>query len=464
MRLEPRSGTFFSMPAFLLAVLAALTAATVNTAGFELRAHDLNGRWRAAEAAGVPAASLAEARRELAAAQARRAGPLPYAVVSGAAVSDPFTAAEASADAAYRTALAGARLRAADAQARLRDAAGPNDGGYAGRVVALARAVRPVDADALARRWNADAARLEGVRQLLSAQAGGLTGGMPADVVAASGTLSDLSTRAEQQGISTAAAGAALVHARLYLAEPYPAQLADRPGVVTELRTEVDSLQRRLDLRDRAEAFLARDGDLLKLAARYGAEADFRGRAEQARAGLDAARAAHDDTRLDAALADVQRLDDDLQAAAGGRLPTAGIPCQPDAPAQLIVVHLATQQLVAYDRGCPMLRTPVTTGRPALPTGRGTFHIYYKATRYHMISPWPLGDQFYYPPTWVSNAMEFIGNGTFLHSADWQPDDTYGPGSQFGPYASHGCVHVMDGPLQQLYDWAGIGATVVVED
>jgi len=452
------------MPAFLLAVLVALAIATANGAGFELRAHDLEGRWQAGEAAGVPASSLAEARREVAAAQARRAGPLPYAVVSGAAFSDPFTAAEASADAAYRTALAGARRRAADALVRLHDAAGPNDAGYAGRVVGLARAGRPIDADALARRWNADAARMEGVRQLLTAQAGGLTGGLPADVVAASDGLSDLASRADAEGISTAAAGAALVRARLYLIEPYPAMLADRPGVVTALRAEAGSLQQRLDLRDRAGEVLARDGDLLQVATRYGAGADFQGRIDQARAGLDTARTARDDARLDAALADVQKLDDDLRAAAAGDLPTAGIPCMPDAPAQLIIVHLATQQLVAYDRGCPMLRTPVTTGRAALPTGRGTFHIYYKAPRYHMISPWPLGDQFYYPPTWVSNAMEFIGNGTFIHSADWQPDETYGPGSQFGPYASHGCVHVMDGPLQRLYDWAGIGATVVVGD
>ena len=81
-----------------------------------------------------------------------------------------------------------------------------------------------------------------------------------------------------------------------------------------------------------------------------------------------------------------------------------------------------------------------------------------------MISPWPQGNPFYYPPTWVGDAMEFIGDGTFLHSADWQPDSTYGPGSEYGPYASHGCVHVIPGPLQQLYDWASIGATVVVGD
>src|SRR5215831_17278365 len=145
------------MPALLLAFLLALTAATANTAGFALRARDLDQRWQAAEAAGVPAASLAEARRELAAEEARRSGLVPYAVVSGAAVIDPFAAPEASADAAYRAALGAARRRAAAALARRDDAGGPNDAGRADRIVALARAARPRDADALARRWNTQA-------------------------------------------------------------------------------------------------------------------------------------------------------------------------------------------------------------------------------------------------------------------------------------------------------------------
>src|SRR5256885_4046196 len=132
------------MPAFVLALLVALTAATANSAAFELRALDLDRRLGAAEAAGVPDASLAEARRELAAAQARRAGLLPYAAVSGAAVSDPFTAVEASVDGAYRSALAVARQRAARALARRHDAAGPHGDRYARPGLQLARATRPL--------------------------------------------------------------------------------------------------------------------------------------------------------------------------------------------------------------------------------------------------------------------------------------------------------------------------------
>ena len=452
------------MPALLLALIVAATMATANTVGFELRAFGLEQRWAADQAAGVPAADLADARAQLGAAQARRAGVLPYAVVSGAALVDPFSAAEASASGAYRSAMAAAHARAADAESRLHDAGGPNDQGEAGRLVQLARAVRPADADALARRWNARADALAGSRLLLAAESGGLTGGLPTDVVSAAGELSDLASLADGLGVETAEAGAALIDAQGYMGRPYPGMLAGHRDAIAELRAAVARLQGQVDARARAYDVLARDADLIQLVTQFGAGDQFQSRLDQVRAGVAAATASRDDAALRAALARLQELDADLQPAANGWLPTAGIPCEQGAPAQLIRIHLVTQQLVAYQDGCPILRTPVTTGRNALPTGRGTFHIYYKAATYHMISPWPLGNPFYYPPTWVADAMEFIGNGTFIHSADWQPASSYGPGSQYGPYASHGCVHVIDGPLQQLYDWAAIGATVVVED
>ncbi len=81
-----------------------------------------------------------------------------------------------------------------------------------------------------------------------------------------------------------------------------------------------------------------------------------------------------------------------------------------------------------------------------------------------MVSPWPPGSPFWYPTTWVYDAMEFVGDGTFIHNADWEPDDAYGPDSEYGPYASHGCVHVPDAALAKLYDWAQVGATVIVGD
>ena len=453
------------MAHLLIALLAVATFVTSSSAGFELRADGLQQRIHAASIDGVPDDLLAPVRQDLAAPRALRAGPVPWELVSGAAVSDPFTAADRDLAAAYRTALDAARQRADAALARLRNASGPAADTAALRgIVLLARARTPAALDHLARTWNAQAGGLETVRQGLAAGSGGLKAGLPADVTAASAHLQDLIGQAAQQGVPTADASGAIARVQMYLNQGYPDLLAGHDQALADLRAASGALQHRLDLRRHANDQLAAIPDLLDQAVQYGAGDDFKARADQVRAEMQAARGSSDPGALDSALADLQKLSDDLDAANRGFLPTAGISCQQGAPSQLIVIHLATQQLVAYDKGCPMLRTPITTGRPALPTGRGTFHIFYKAVAYHMISPWPQGNPFYYPPTWVGDAMEFIGDGTFLHSADWQPDSSYGPGSEYGPFASHGCVHVIPGPLQQLYDWAQIGATVVVGD
>jgi hypothetical protein len=436
-----------------------------NVAAFEVRAALLQRDWQAAQAAGVPAAGLTEARQELDAMRFQRAGPVPYSVLSGAAVADPFQRPEASASAAYVVAMQASRLRAEAALTQLRTASGPNDDPvYYDRLLQLYGARRPADVDAMAARWSRQAGAMAALRDRLAGDSGGLAGGLPADIVVGVTHLADLEGRAGDAGIPAAATGAAIAGAQRYLALPYPKLMAGHTAALADLRAATDALRRRLDLRAKADELLGGLTDLLGTASQYGAGDELTSRAGSVRAGIQTARANGDEAALEAALLDLQKLSDDLKAAAGGHLPLAGVPCQPDSPAQLIVIHLATQQLVAYKDGCPFLRTPVTTGRTALPTFRGTFHIYYKAPIYHMISPWPLGSPFYYPPTWVSNAMEFITNGTFIHSADWQPDSTYGPGSQYGPFASHGCVHLIKGPLQELYDWAPIGTTVVVGD
>lgn len=451
---------------FLAVILAAAAVLTANVVAFEVRASALESQWQAAQAAGVPAADLAGPRASLAADRDRRLGPLPYAAVSGAAVSDPFRQPEAEAAVGSAAALAGARRRAATALARLRQAAGPaGDAAYYAGQVEIARTSTPAGAARLAARWTSEAARQESLQRELAAVAGGLDGaGQPQDVAAAAAGLAGLAASADAAGVPLTGAGSALADAQLYLDRGNAAMLAGHEAAIAELQAATSLLQQRLERRARADQLLAQIPPLLQQADAYGAGDELGGRLGQVRAALDAARAAGDEDALDSALNDLQKLHDDLEAAAGGRLPTAGIPCQPGAPAQLILIHLVTQQLVAYQDGCPFLRTPVTTGRPELPTGRGTFHIFYKATAYLMVSPWPPGSPFYYPPTWVGDAMEFIGNGTFLHSADWEPDSAYGPGSEDGAYASHGCVHVLADPLQQLYGWAAIGTAVVVED
>ena len=132
------------------------------------------------------------------------------------------------------------------------------------------------------------------------------------------------------------------------------------------------------------------------------------------------------------------------------------------APGQrAVVVRLGSQTLTAYLDGKPILTTPVTTGRPALPTPIGSFTVQFRASPYVFHSPWPQGSAYYYPPTPVTWAMEFY-NGDFLHDDPGEPSDAFGSDSQNGYFASHGCVHIPHDAMAFLYRWLPVGAPVIV--
>lgn len=126
-----------------------------------------------------------------------------------------------------------------------------------------------------------------------------------------------------------------------------------------------------------------------------------------------------------------------------------------------VVVRIGSQTLTAYLNGRAIRETPITTGRPALPTPIGSYFVHYRASPYTFTSPWPPGSAYYYPPTTVTWAMYFFDND-FLHNDPGEPEDAYGAGSNLGPYASHGCVHVPYSVMSWLYNWLPVGATVIV--
>jgi lipoprotein-anchoring transpeptidase ErfK/SrfK len=130
-------------------------------------------------------------------------------------------------------------------------------------------------------------------------------------------------------------------------------------------------------------------------------------------------------------------------------------------PQKAVVVRISTQTLTAYLNGKPILTTPVTTGRPALPTPVGSYFVHYRASPYTFTSPWPQGSAYYYPPTTVNMAMYFYDND-FLHDDPGEPTSAFGAGSDYGPYASHGCVHVPYTAMSFLFNWLPVGATVIV--
>jgi len=131
---------------------------------------------------------------------------------------------------------------------------------------------------------------------------------------------------------------------------------------------------------------------------------------------------------------------------------------------KVITLSLSLQEGVFYQDGCVVQATPITTGRPALPTPTGTFHVFYKTTPFEMISPWPVGSPFYYNPTWVKWVMEFDSGGYFLHDAYWEPTSDYGPGGEFTGGASHGCVHIPTATMQWAYSWTPSGTPVIISN
>jgi len=126
-----------------------------------------------------------------------------------------------------------------------------------------------------------------------------------------------------------------------------------------------------------------------------------------------------------------------------------------------IVVSLSQQHMWVYQGTTVVMESDVTTGRPALPTPPGDYHIFYRTTPYEMISPWPYGSPYWYPNAWVQWVLEFKEGGYFLHDAPWR--SWFGPGSEYGD-GTHGCINIPTGVMQWLYSWANIGDEVVVQN
>jgi lipoprotein-anchoring transpeptidase ErfK/SrfK len=454
--------------ALVLIPLTLVGLAGANVAAFQSRAAGLEQAWNADQANGMTGAQLAPARASLRAVRARTVLFLPYAAFSFALFRDPFAGPEALAAPARAKALSEARQRAQDDLDRLHDVGGPNYVGYQSHADALAHAARLPDLVRLARAWEAEAQQLAGDRDELGSISGGLTGGLPKDVVDGVARIQSLISTAAQAQLWADPATGALTHAQAYLKLEYPDMLAQHDVLASEVRSAGDAVQHRVDTRTRADQLMVRAADLITQAAKYGVDAS---KVTQAQAAVQAAESARDDARMDGATAALKQAVSQLNAAVSAAEQRAyataladDTACVPGAPAQLVVIRLATQKLVARNNGCPFLTTPVTTGRPALRTDQGTFTIHARYPSYLMHSPWqPSTNPLWYPDTVVHDAMLIVpADGTFIHSAEWEPASAYGPGSEDGPYASHGCVHVQGGPLATLYAWAQVGATVIV--
>src|SRR5690349_11788676 len=78
----------------------------------------------------------------------------------------------------------------------------------------------------------------------------------------------------------------------------------------------------------------------------------------------------------------------------------------PSAAGKEIVVSLSQQWMWAYDNGVEVYNSAVMTGRPALATPTGTYHVFLKLHPTTFTSPWPYGSPYWYPPTYINYALE----------------------------------------------------------
>ncbi len=133
-----------------------------------------------------------------------------------------------------------------------------------------------------------------------------------------------------------------------------------------------------------------------------------------------------------------------------------------------IVVSLSKERLYAYQSGKQVFSTPVITGRSTLPTPTGTFHVFAKLNHTTFYSPWSKSSPYWYMPTSINYALEFLRGGYYLHDSWWHT--VYGPGTSNWHYdpaygwqwGTHGCVAMPNPAAYWLYNWAPVGITVQI--
>jgi lipoprotein-anchoring transpeptidase ErfK/SrfK len=131
-----------------------------------------------------------------------------------------------------------------------------------------------------------------------------------------------------------------------------------------------------------------------------------------------------------------------------------------------IIVSLSQQWMYAYQDGKQVYDSPITSGRPELPTPTGVYYIFAKLSPATFYSPWPPGSPYYYSPLHINYALEWRAGGFFLHDSWWRT--VYGPGTNvwhqdpvYGrETGSHGCVNMPMKTAAWIYNWASIGTTV----
>jgi hypothetical protein len=124
---------------------------------------------------------------------------------------------------------------------------------------------------------------------------------------------------------------------------------------------------------------------------------------------------------------------------------------------QKIIVDRSEQKLYAYNGEEIFMEVSISTGLELTPTPRGTFTVFKKTPSRYMQGPLPgLVDQQVYDLPGVPWNLYFTEGGAVIHGAYWH--------KSFGQPYSHGCVNMVPDEARTLYNWAQLGAKVIVRD
>ncbi|PZR80207.1 MAG: hypothetical protein DLM65_08705 [Candidatus Aeolococcus gillhamiae] len=446
-------------------------AAAARHAGFAHRAELLEQRWDSDVRDGVPAASIAPLRAELARSLFRStpASSPTWLSNDSTALLDSLDRRTAS---AWDAAMAAARqaaiaLIAARSALAAQDAAAVTAGAPAAGdwPAELSAARTPGAINALAAGWWASLGQARAsaaASAQLAAQFAATVapyGGVAGLIVAADGALT--MARAErldegnvasllealQRDVAAASDVTAAVNGLLGPLQGLRALLGEHDYEAAQLGTLQQQINRAVSTATtHASGFSSAYGDI---AAAFGVatnagelnavEARIRALQNQVNADLDAAVAAALAAQLSA-------------TGCGNKVPMG----------KVVVVSLSQQVASFFQNTCLLSSTPVTTGRPGIRTPQGTFHVFGRSSPAHFVSAYGPGSPRYYTPETTQYALLYEGGGYYLHDAPWENPADFGAGSENGPSGSHGCIHVPTATMAWLYSWAGMGTTVIV--
>lgn len=135
---------------------------------------------------------------------------------------------------------------------------------------------------------------------------------------------------------------------------------------------------------------------------------------------------------------------------ANGYSPTSTSPIR---LTKAIRVKLSTQKLSQILGGVTIAEFPISSGKAALPTPTGTFHILNKQRK-----AWSHAAKL-----WMPYWMAFDTRGHGLHELPEWPNGKKEGKDHLGRPVSHGCVRMGEGVAKMLYEWTPLGTTLTIE-